>query len=132
MVQLPIALALSICESVVVEERTRNVSLINCFTTRLVTVFPSPPQKMAAVAFFVDGFGDIGLKMVIEHVATGDIIYEEHHQMKFSDPLQESRAVFRFGDLVFPQPGKYDVSLIAEGEFIAHHSFHVFERKGLA
>ena len=36
MVQRPIAIGLSVCEQVIVEEESRNVSLINCFSRRTI------------------------------------------------------------------------------------------------
>ena len=41
MAKVPIAISLSLCEQVVVEERTHNVTLVNCFMRRTLDHFPS-------------------------------------------------------------------------------------------
>lgn len=56
---LPTVIGLVVCEQVVVEKNTDNLSLINCFTIKKVAAFPSDPQKFAVVAFMTDGLGDI-------------------------------------------------------------------------
>lgn len=47
MVPPPIARGLVVCESAVVEERTRNVSLINTFLGIRSNVFPTAPLPSA-------------------------------------------------------------------------------------
>jgi hypothetical protein len=44
MVPLPIVLGLSVCERVIVEEGTQNLTLVSCFTKLLVDQFPSQPR----------------------------------------------------------------------------------------
>jgi hypothetical protein len=44
--QSPTAIALSLCEQIIVEEITHNVTLVNCFTRLRVHELPSPPQSL--------------------------------------------------------------------------------------
>ena len=43
MKQCPLALSLQICEKVVIEAETRNLTLVNCFTQRVVKSVPPEP-----------------------------------------------------------------------------------------
>ncbi len=59
MFELPVVRGVFLCENVIVEERSRNVSLINCFSRRLAEQFPTPPQRFVLYAVFVNGLGTI-------------------------------------------------------------------------
>jgi hypothetical protein len=58
MIPRPIALGLTICEKAIVEERTRNLTLVSCFTKLIVEDFPSLPQRFALFAVLTDGLGN--------------------------------------------------------------------------
>lgn len=45
MVQRPNAVGLILCEQVVLEEGTRNATLVNSMTRLRSKTFPSPPQR---------------------------------------------------------------------------------------
>jgi len=70
MVPTPVVLGLTVCERVIVEERTRNLSLVSCFTKLFVDEFPSSPQRFAVVAAFRDGLGTGTIDLVITQVET--------------------------------------------------------------
>jgi hypothetical protein len=91
-----------VCEQVIVEKLTDNVSLINCFTRRLVGQFPSQPVKFAVVAFLTDGFGDIPLDVVILRLDTEEEVFRESRQVRFVDRLQEVRFLISRQQLLFP------------------------------
>ena len=44
MIQVPILVGLKLCKETIVEEKSKNVSLINCFRRLYVPSFPSPYQ----------------------------------------------------------------------------------------
>ena len=63
MFELPVVRGVFLCENVIVEERSRNVSLINCFTRKLVDQFPTPPQRLVVCAVFANGLGKIPIEL---------------------------------------------------------------------
>ncbi len=65
MAQIPTVIGLLLCEQAIIEERTHNVTLVNCFTQYKVSLFPSERQRFAVFAVLTDGFGDIELKLVV-------------------------------------------------------------------
>jgi hypothetical protein len=63
MVPLPTVLGLIVCEKVIVEERTKNVSLISCFDRLVVEQVPTPPQQIAVFSTLTDGQG-VGVQLL--------------------------------------------------------------------
>ena len=49
MIQRPVVSTLLLCEQVVVEETTRNVTLVNCFGQKQVDSFPSEPSPSSSL-----------------------------------------------------------------------------------
>jgi hypothetical protein len=125
MAQIPTAIGLLVCEQVIIEERTHNITLVNCFTLRKIGSFPSEPQRFAVFALLTDGQGDIDLKLVIERLDTGEEIFSQPRSLRFPDPLEEVRFLFRITTCSFPVARRYDVVLFAEGHELARHRFNV-------
>jgi hypothetical protein len=125
MAQIPTVLGLLVCEKVVIEERTHNVTLVNCFTRRNVEAFPSERQRFAVFAALTDGLGDIELKLVVQRLDTQEEIYQEARRVQFADRLQEVRFLFRVTTCTFPVAGPYDLILLADGSELARHRIHV-------
>ena len=92
--QIPVARGLAVCDCVIVEERTRNISMINCFTTKRVSAFPAE-VRFAIVAFLADGNGDIPMIVCIERLDTVETVYLSSHTLTFHDRMQEVRFVLR-------------------------------------
>lgn len=125
MPEKPIVRGLYLCEQVIVEERTRNTSLINCFTRRLVDSFPSMPIRFVVYAVFANGQGNIPITIEFVDLETAATVYSRVIPVAFPDPLQEVRFIFRVVDLVIEQAGRFEVNLIIDGESVAQTRFHV-------
>jgi hypothetical protein len=125
MSQIPTVIGLLLCEQVVIEERTHNVTLVNCFTRYNAEMFPSERQRFAVFAALTDGFGDIELKLAIQRLATQEEIYHALRTLRFADRLQEVRFLFRVTSCSFPAAGPYDVILFADGSELARHRIQV-------
>ena len=125
MSQIPTVIGLLLCEQLVIEERTHNVTLVNCFTKCKAATFPSERQRFAVFAALTDGFGDIELKLVVQHLATEEEIYHALRTLRFADRLQEVRFLFRVTNCSFPAAGPYDVILFADGSELARHRIYV-------
>ena len=90
--QRPIVLGLSLCEQVIIEEETRNVTLVNCFTHRRVEEFALPNQfRIVVFAMLSDGIGKMLLEVVVERLDTFDEIDRVSQTFDFGDPLQTLR-----------------------------------------
>lgn len=128
MIQLPVVIGVTVCEQVIVEERTRNITLVNCLTRLRVQEMPSEPQRLVIHAWLTDGIGDGTIRMELLHPDTLEEIMTWEDQVSFTNPLQEFRAAFR-GELSFPVEGRYQVNLLADGASIAQRTFDVVVEK---
>ncbi|HWG47179.1 MAG TPA: hypothetical protein VN688_30730 [Gemmataceae bacterium] len=128
MVKLPIAINLTVCEQVIVEEKTHNITLVNCLTRLRVREIPSEPHRLVVHARLTDGHGESRLRLQLTRLDTLDEISIQEATVKFSHPLQEFRADFRVVT-AFPVEGRYQVTLLADGEMIAQRTLQVFTRK---
>jgi hypothetical protein len=117
--QRPVVLGLLLCENVIIEERTRNVTLVNCFTDRTAERFPTDPIVFTAFAFLSDGVGNVPMELVIERLDTLEVIHRVWFAVEFGSPLQTVRCSIRVRRLECPVAGHYQVSLLADGEAVA-------------
>lgn len=125
MIQRPVAIGLALCEQAIVEETTRNVTLVNCFTRLNLREFPTVAQRLTVYAALTDGLGEARISLIVTRLDTLEEVYVYHDRLSFPDPLQEVRLLFRLQDCSFPAPGRYQVTLLADGELVAQHAFPV-------
>jgi hypothetical protein len=115
----PIARGLHVCEMLVTEKGTNNVSLINAFSRRHVGAFPSTPQRFGVYSLLSGGLGAVTMRVQVSRIEDPDFVYERSMVVVFEDRVQEVQFVLRLSDVVFPKPGQYSVVLSADGEWIA-------------
>ena len=125
MSQIPTAIGILVCEQVVIEEGTRNVTPVNCFHLRRVDRFPSKPFPFVVLATLTNGAGDVELEVAVQRLDNLDVSYKRTRRIRFPGPMQEIRYIFRVRDCSFPIPGYYQIRLSAEGEFVAQTKFRV-------
>ena|ERR1017187_969231 len=129
MSQRPAAIGMMVCDQVIIEESTKNVTPVNCFTRRMARQFPSDPFGFVVFAILTDGNGDIRLDLVIRRLENLDDNYEHSMRVHFASPLQEGRCLFRIRGLSYPDSGAYEVLLLADGEIIAQRKIRVTEEE---
>src|SRR5438132_634080 len=119
MLQLPNVVGLILCEQVIIEEKTRNVTLVNSVNRVRCPTFPSPSQRFVVYAVLTDGLGDATMSLIVSRLDTLEDVVESHWPMEFRDPLRDIRLVVRLPSLSFPAPVRYQFSLLADGEGVA-------------
>jgi hypothetical protein len=125
MKQKPAANGLLLCEQIIIEETTRNVTPVNCFSRRTVGHFPSDPFPFVAFALLTDGLGRMSLKLSIDRLDTLEEIYQWETPFQFPSPLQTVRYWLRIRDCSFPVPGYYQVSLSADDDTLAQRRINI-------
>jgi len=127
-IQRPVAVGLTICETVIVDEQTRNVTAVNCFRKRRVAGFPSEPFPFTVFAWLTDGMGQGRLQVAIQRLDAEEleVVYRTSLPCQFASPLDEIRLIIRIRDCAFPVAGAYAVNLLADGELLAHKRLVIF------
>ena len=130
MIQRPVAIGLTLCEQVIIEEGTRRVTLVNCFTRHTVERFPSETFPFIVFAILADGLGEMLLEVVIHRLDTLEETYRAGQQVRFADPLQNLRCSLRILDCSFPVAGHYQVGLFVGGEMVAQRKLFIQAKAG--
>lgn len=118
-----------LCEQVIVEEKTRNVSLVSCFTHRTVKQFPSAPVQFTLFALLSDGAGAVTLKAMVQRLDNLEPIFQTSLTAHFPDPLQVVRCIIRLR-CPFPEAGHYQVSLLSDGEVLGLRKLILLAKDG--
>jgi hypothetical protein len=129
MVRRPIVLGVTLCEDVVVDGATRNISLIRSFTGLAVDAFPATPAPFCAFAALTAGQGEATFKLVVERFsahAVLDPIYTVAGTLRFPDPLQTVYWIVRVSRCSFPIAGEYLFTLWIDGAWTAQRRLRVY------
>jgi hypothetical protein len=126
----PIAVGLFICQQLIVEERTRNITLVNCFMTLNCEGFPSRPRSLTLYVVLTDGLGDIPVELVVSRLDTFIEVYRQAQSITLTDRLEERGVLFRLIDCTFPRAGRYHFSILAAGEPVAQRVLTVAQFRG--
>jgi hypothetical protein len=122
---LPVCRGLILCEQLIVEEGSKNVTLVNCFSGRIVDDFPSPPQRLVVYAVLAGGRGTIPVTLRVVRLSDGEIILNQAQPCRFADPLGEVRFVYRLTTLIYSDPSWYEFALVSGSEVLAQTRIRV-------
>lgn len=117
--ETPVLRQLLICEKLLFERGTNNVSLINCHTERSTYRFPTPPMSFAIYGLLADGYGTFRLVLRIVRVGNGDVVFQRIAPITFDDRLQTKDFNAQINQFVFPAAGFYEIILLANQELLA-------------
>ncbi len=129
MARQPVVIGLTLCDYVIVEERTKKVSLIGAFTGLGVPAFPAMAVPFSVFATLTGADGNVTMKLVVTHLESNDEIHFHTGILRFPDPVVEVYYHLRLSQCVFPAPGSYVFSLQADAELIAQRRLRVYQRE---
>jgi hypothetical protein len=132
MVPTPVALGLALCDYVIVEERTKKVSLIGTFAGIRVNEFPATPSPFSVFAVLTDGQGHATIRLSVVQLETDEEVYAYQSQVHFADPLAEVSFHLRVHQCVFPAAGAYQFTLLVDGDWVAQRRIRVYSAEGAA
>ena len=121
----PIARGLFVCDQVTVDPATHDITLINCFTRKRVTRFPSPLLRFSVFTALTGGLGPVMMRVMVSRVVDNRVVYWRDHRAVFRDRVIETRFILRVTDVQFPDPGQYVVEILADGEWVAQTTISV-------
>ena len=126
MVPDPMALALLLCEQVIVDQHSRNPSPINIFTGLAVERFPSDPQRFSVFAALTDSQGDGRLEVRAIRLDTGNQFYAQQYPLQFPNRATVVNVNIRIRNIRFPVSGEYEFLLLVDGHLVAHRKLRVY------
>lgn len=122
----PVALGLTLCDYVIIEEKTKKASLVGCFSSLKAAQFPALAQPFSAWAVLVDGLGDVTMNLIVTRLDTEEEIQVLENRVHFPDRLTEVRYHVRFRQFIFPAPAIYQFTLLADKEWVAQYRIRVY------
>jgi hypothetical protein len=128
MIQRPTAIGIILCEQAIVAKGTEAVTLVNCFDRLWARTIPTARARFAINTLLTDGLGSWDLTLLIARPDTLEPIFSRNGRVRFMDPLARHRFLVRVNGLSFPIPGRYQVSMVADGEPIAQCALNVIQR----
>jgi hypothetical protein len=132
MVPTPQALGLTLCDRVIIEQGTKNPTLVGIFLARKVEGVPSEPVAFSAFVPLTDGSGTGTIELVAVQLETDDQIYSQRGEVTFPHRFAVVNAHFRVSKIRFPAPGAYSFMLLIDGDLIAQRRVEVYQREGLS
>lgn len=127
MVPRPVALGLTICGKVIVEEGTRNVSLIDTFWLFQSPTFPYSPLPFYVFATLTGSQGEGELALTVTNLATDEEVPVLTQRIAFPDRFAEIRITFRLAEFIFPEAGDYVFTLLVDDDWVAQRRVSVQE-----
>jgi hypothetical protein len=128
----PVLVGLTLCEDVLPEPATRNVSLIRCFTGRALESFPTLSPPFCVFATLLDGLGDFDLQLSVDYLGPQPLLPEEGQvhlvrgRLQMVDRLQPVRINLRLTACPIPYAGVYQFTLTLDREWLAQTSLRVY------
>jgi Family of unknown function (DUF6941) len=87
MIPPPVALGLALCDYVILEERTKKVSLIGRFGSFSVPRFPAAVAPFSVYALLTDGLGDARVELVVLRMDTDQGVFVYRGSFAFPRPF---------------------------------------------
>jgi hypothetical protein len=127
--QRPIAVALLLCDQFIVDDRTQNITPVNCFSRRVLDGPLTEPQAFGVFLLLTDGLGIMSADLEIVRLDTEESVYRKEIEVRFQSPLQQVRCLLRVRRCIFPVAGPYQATFIVEGECVALRRFLVLHQE---
>ena len=125
MIPPPLTVGLTLCHYVMVEERTKNVSLIGGFSKFRGRAFPFAPAPFCVYTSLIGGHDTGELELTVTSLETDEEVFALRRPLTFLDRLTPVRVLFRLNDCEFPVAGFYLMTLLMDGEWVAQLRFEV-------
>lgn len=121
----PVAPGLTLCDYLIVDERTKKVSLIGTFTGVSAAEVPTTLPPFYAYALLSDSQGRVPVELIVTRLDTMQIVHTARNVLTFPDRLAEVHCIMRIPACQVPVAGAYQVTLQTGGEWIAQQRLRV-------
>jgi hypothetical protein len=103
------------------------MSLVGLFNARSYAQFPRPIDPFFFYGLLVGGEGDGLMELVVLNAATEQLIYRYRRWYTVPGPDLPVHFLQKIQRCVFPEPGRYLVSLQFEGEILTQRHLDVHQ-----
>ena len=100
--RLPNVVGLKMCKHAIIEEKTRNLTLVNCFHSLSFRDFPALAAKFTVCVVLGSGQGDCKLTLEVTSLEDWKDIWSHSWKVSFSDPLVERSFLMPVSNCMFP------------------------------
>jgi hypothetical protein len=115
----PLAVGRIVCEKAIIEEGTRDITLVGALPKVIVERFPSQSRSFFIYALLTNGLGPAKIDIVVTHLETDQEVYTRQYVGRFPDRLAELRLLAHLRDLSFFAAGSYLFALLVDGDLVA-------------
>jgi len=123
----PVVLGLTLCEDIVPDPATGNVSIIRAFTGLRVDAFPAVAPPFCLFAAMTDALGEADARLSVGLLLDEyQEVYSRENRLVFTDRLQIVYYVMKLFHCPLPDPGIYLFTLPLDGEEITQRSLRVY------
>ncbi len=123
----PTCLALILCEQVIQDGRTKNLTLVNSFNTIPARIGGPTPHQHTRLAVFVSltgGHGQNRGKLTIEDAKENEVFHGEG-DIVFPNPLAVVEMTFDIRGLPLPCEGNYHIQFWCGDQMLRQRNFQV-------
>jgi len=113
--ELPIGLALLVCDTVIEDRRTLKKSLVGLFSQINVGHLPYVHPGLFLFVSLTGGTGEYPCEILCEHVDSAEKVFALTCKVAFKSPYDVAELVFALRSLRFTQPGRYWIKVLVEG-----------------
>ncbi len=125
----PKCLAMLLCDYVILDAETKNKSLIGIFNTINASKFPVRHDRMHIFISLTNGHGDYAAGLKLRN-SRGEEVLSLDGKVSMKDPLAVAEINFKLRGLVVPEPGRYFVEFLCDGEVLIDRHFDAMKLQG--
>ena len=131
-ISTPVPKALLLCDSVVVDERSKKTTLVGIFDRIFIRKFPGSHGPLTIYARLTDAEGRYELRIDYVQVKTDKLLAQAKlPALEIPDRLKEHEVIIEPPPVQIPEPGQYEFRLWANERYVGRVKFEAFgsERK---
>ncbi len=122
----PVCKAFVICERVLKDATTAQISAVNIVESLRLTSFPGQLPMVHCFLMMTEGIGDYIVDLQVHRVSDGQVVYDEHvglivfatrHQFRYLDVVANGLSIER--------PDRYDFVMLANGQEIQRQTLTI-------
>lgn len=111
----PVPVAFVICEQVIIDQETKNKTLVGTFNSIFAQSFPCAHPRMDLFVALTNGQGQATVRITCKNEETGALILDGSLAGEFPNPLDVVEFVLKIRGMPFPNSGSYLFEVMVNG-----------------